>query len=327
MEALRAQYEELGYCLLPNIFTPEQLEPMRRRLAREVAKLAGRLHDDGRVTKLHEDAPLEKRLALLGCQTNVAKRSWGDACQGEELYPLMTHPPLLDAVQELIGVDTLYLHGCTTRPKLPASCAGAEVASQPYHQDSQYFNTGSDGVVRLAADEGGANSADLHIVSCWTPMSDVTLENGGLTVLAGSHCWGLQPGQRGSDSNMRSTIDPLDRDPAPTRTPVDCRVGDVICFSNLTMHGSGANHSAAVRWSLDWRFSAGPGSNRIRDPPMSEAERLASEGYVSQLQRARSTLGAGQVVRAPVGQAVPTWEQWEQATHGHNSSLPQGHKL
>ena len=58
MEALRAQYEELGYCLLPNIFTPEQLEPMRRRLAREVAKLAGRLHDDGRVTELHEDAPL-----------------------------------------------------------------------------------------------------------------------------------------------------------------------------------------------------------------------------------------------------------------------------
>ena len=71
MEALRAQYEELGYCVLPNIFAPEQLEPMRRRLAREVAKLAGRLHDDGRVTELHEDAPLETRLAL-----SAGRRTW-----------------------------------------------------------------------------------------------------------------------------------------------------------------------------------------------------------------------------------------------------------
>ena len=60
----------------------------------------------------------------------------------------------------------------------------------------------------------------------------------------------------------------------PTPTAVDCRVGDVICFSNLTMHGSSWNKTDSVRWSLDWRFSAGPGSTRIRDPPMSEAERF-----------------------------------------------------
>ena len=321
MEALRAQYEELGFCVLPAIFTAEQLEPMRRRLAREVDALAGQLHAEGRVTELHEDAPLEKRLALLGRQTNVAKRSWGAACQGEELYPLMTHPPLLDAVQDLLAVDTLFLHGCTTRPKLPASCAGAEVASQPYHQDSQYFNTGPDGIVRLAADKHGENSADLHIVSCWTPMIDVTLENGGLMILERSHRWGLQPGRRDSDSNMRSAVDPLTRDPAPTPTAVHCRVGEVICFSNLTMHGSSWNKTDSVRWSLDWRFSAGPGSTRIRDPPMSEAERLASEAYVEQLLRTRSTPGAGQVVRAPAGQAVPTWEQWEHDAQDPTPSL------
>jgi ectoine hydroxylase-related dioxygenase (phytanoyl-CoA dioxygenase family) len=326
MEGHRAQYASAGYCVLREVFTAAQLEPMRNRVAREVDELATQLHEEGKISELHLGASVDQRLALLGTQTNLAKRSWSAACQGPELFHLVTAPALLLAVEQLLGTDTIYFHGATCRPKLPDSCPGAVVAEQPYHQDSQYFNSGDDGAVVLQDDdegpvtEKGIDSARMHIVSCWLPLCDTSIENGGLQMLDGSHRWGLQPGKRGDDGNMRSAVDPLQRRDATPPVAVDCRVGDIVCFSNLTYHGSGANHTSAVRWSLDWRYSAGPGSGcmhaTLRRPWQVEVahEVVARAAYISQLRERKGQVGAGMVVQSP-GMVVPDWGQWQQASY------------
>ena len=315
-ESCRVEYEEGGYCVLRGVLTNEQLEPMRRRVAREVDAMAARLYEEEKIGELHQHAPVGQRLALLGAQTNLAKRSWSAACQGEELFHLVTAPPLLDAVARLLGTDTIHFHGATCRPKLPWRCPGAVVAEQPYHQDSQYFNSGVDGAVVLRPEsppvtEKWIDSSRFHIVSCWVPLSDTSVRNGGLQFLEGSHRWGLQPGQRGEDGNMRSIDDPLQRVDAPPPVAVDCRIGDVVCFSNLTYHGSGPNYTDSVRWSLDWRYSAGPGSVRLSDLPLRRPPQVAAsdelaarEAYIARLQKQQGQVGAGMVVRTVCGRAV-----------------------
>lgn len=324
MESLHHQYNTAGYCVLRGVYTTEQLEPMRHRVAREVDILATSLHEQGKVGEMHPHAPIDQRLALLGTQTNLAKRSWSDACQGEELFHIVTAAPLLDAVEQLLGTDTIYFHGATCRPKLPSFCPGAVVAEQPYHQDSQYFNSGVDGAVVLhdghPAMKETIDSACMHIISCWLPLCNTHLENGGLQMLEGSHRWGLQPGKRGEDGNMRSLDDPLQRHDATPPVPVDCTIGDVVCFSNLTYHGSGPNYTSAVRWSLDWRYSEGPGSATRSSMPLQHSLQAGSmdallvrDAYISRLRERQGQVGAGFVVRAAPGTTVPSWWHWHEA--------------
>ena len=103
---MRHQYKSLGYCVLPAVFSHAELQPMRARLSASVDKLIDKLQSEGRLpadADLHEAAPLEARLALLGAQTDLAVRSWSAACQGVALYGMVTKPALLDAVSAVLG--------------------------------------------------------------------------------------------------------------------------------------------------------------------------------------------------------------------------------
>lgn len=98
----------------------------------------------------------------------------------------MTSPALLRAVAALLdNPATVVFHGATCRPKLPATCPGAERASQPFHQDSQYFDDG-----KAAGDCW--STADMHIVSCWLPLGPVSKRSGCLEVrcpeVPSNHC-------------------------------------------------------------------------------------------------------------------------------------------
>lgn len=78
-------------------------------------------------------------------------------------------------------------------------------------------------------------------------------------------------------------------------TAVPARVGDLILFSNLVVHGSHPNLTEEVRWSLDWRCHASPYGR----PPRSAAEAEATQWWA---RRAWFSASAGQL--------LPSWADW-----------------
>jgi phytanoyl-CoA hydroxylase len=246
-------YRERGFAVVRGAIPAQDLQPLRATIARGLDALARELIAKGEATHDHAHLDIEDRLpALLG--EREFGRSWDDPVFGPELHALIQHPGLLAPLQSLLGEDVRFDGSHRLRPKLPHS----ELTAFPWHQDSQYY---------------GPPSAGMHIVSLWVPLVDVDESNGCLWFIPGSQRWGLLPGARGADMNIRSPVD-VEGQGTPEALPM--RLGDIVLFSNLTVHGSKVNRTERVRWSLDLRYSA------IKDPAACEArEREAREYYYS----------------------------------------------
>ena len=95
------------------------------------------------------------------------------------------------------------------------------------------------------------------IITVWIPLVDVGEVNGCLYVIPGSHHWELIDSTRDENQNMRFCVDVEER-ATPILLPM--KVGDILIFSNMTFHGSKANQSEAVRWSVDIRYCRSRGT-------------------------------------------------------------------
>ncbi len=134
--------------------------------------------------------------------------------------------------------------------------------ASPLHIDHPNMNRGSD-----------------RLVTCWTPLCDISLNNGSLYILEGSHTWG----------DIRAEFQGHDVDQDPTRpghieeNPIalakrkesrfltaEFGLGDCLVFGMFTVHGSFDNNSntGAVRLSCDTRFqpAADPMDERFSGP-------------------------------------------------------------
>ena len=267
---IAAAYEAQGFVCIPDVFDEAALRAIDDCLAVRVARLRSQL--------LPASAPVNDpavspavSLAELHAAVPLAELSHGEFDIFRATRPgtgdlaathrLVTSPRLLEAVAALLGdKNVTYSYSGICRPKLPATGRGhppsRATAPTPLHQDSQYFDSVdgsfSDGEVRA----GLEHSTSLeHIVSVWAPLVDTTPDGSGcLELIPGSHTRGLFAGKRDSLSNMVS-VENVEAVFGP-RIPVSCPRGGVILFSNLCFHGSGANRSEQVRWSLDWRYHA-----------------------------------------------------------------------
>src|SRR5690349_18164608 len=63
--AQTAQFFDEGYVMLPDVFAPAELEPLREEIAEIVDAAARRLATEGKLTDLHADEPFETRLTRL----------------------------------------------------------------------------------------------------------------------------------------------------------------------------------------------------------------------------------------------------------------------
>ncbi len=157
---------------------------------------------------------------------------------GPAVFDMLTHPRLLDMVEDLIGPELTSNPIQHVRLKPPATDlhddeARAHIAATDWHQD------------RAVAHETGDAT---RMVTVWLAISDATLENGCLQVVPGKpqmypHC-----------PQRQTAIAPgyLDEDKA---TPLPVRAGGAVLFHPLTPHASLANRSDAFRWSFDIRFN------------------------------------------------------------------------
>ncbi|WP_127586539.1 phytanoyl-CoA dioxygenase family protein [Paenibacillus koleovorans] len=241
----RQLYESNGYAIIPGGLSLTDLAPMRGVLQRVVDDAAERLHAAGDISSTYEEVAFEQRFPLVS-----------DACDGKsgihwehdvftrELYELATHPAILEAIKPLLGEDIIFNGDFHIRPKLPGS------SYFPWHQDSQYY---------------GQPTETMHIITVWVPFVNVHERNGCLSMLPGSHRWGLMESARDEKREMRPAVDPETRG----RQVVEpMQAGDLMLFHNLTYHQSLPNPSDGARWSVDLRYSAAP----RKDMPETEQE-------------------------------------------------------
>jgi len=146
------------------------------------------------------------------------------------------HPSILDAVEAIIGPD-ISLWGAELIAKEPNT---DKVLTM--HQDLTYWGLdGSDG-----------------LVTAWLAVSDVTIANGAMSFVPGSHHHGqLAHHDTFGDDNLLSRGQEIAVDVRPEDTvPVELERGEISLHHGLMFHGSGPNTTAQRRIGLVLRYLA-----------------------------------------------------------------------
>ena len=165
-----------GYLMVPEVFSEGDLEPLREEFTEVIHQTAIQLHASGKLSRLYEEEPFERRLPRIFAETaeifSPLVGLGGGGQSGPALFNVITHPRLLEVVESLIGPEIVASSVYRVRPKIPGMPRGVV----PWHQDSGYFNSHCD--------------QDL-ILTCWFPLVDATVDNGCLEVLPRAHRQGV----------------------------------------------------------------------------------------------------------------------------------------
>ncbi|MEP5730531.1 MAG: phytanoyl-CoA dioxygenase family protein [Sulfitobacter sp.] len=171
---------------------------------------------------------------------------------GPAVFDMMTAPPLLDIVEQLIGPELISNPIQHVRIKPPAADLTADeirahITRTDWHQDR--------GVTHAEADE-------TDMVTVWIAITDATPENGCLQVQPQQlnqkmlpHCPRKQTGIANGFIDENAGI------------PLPVPAGGLVLFHPLTPHASLPNSTDGFRWSFDIRFnSAGQPTGRSHFP-------------------------------------------------------------
>ena len=245
-----AFFDREGYLMVPDVFAPADLEPLRRELTDLIHREALRLRAEKKIGQLYEDEPFERRLTRLyeECDEIVGAITGrgGGGHSGPALFATIAHPKLLAIVEAFVGPEIVGASAYRIRPKIPHMPRGVV----PWHQDSGYFSPHCD--------------RDL-ILTCWFPLVDATPENGCLQVLPRSH---REEVVRHYTNGPNGYLVIADED-LPPAEPVEVPVplGGVLFMTNRTPHCSTPNTTDVVRWSLDLRYQSAEVPNNVDELP------------------------------------------------------------
>ncbi len=150
--------------------------------------------------------------------------------------------PYLDLCRAFIGPDAdLYYNQAVLKPPGKGKSFG-------WHQDSQYIITDP-----------------LEYITCWTPISRATVDNGTIWILPGLHKQGLIPHDWSNDANEWQC-----RCDTAWKVPVVLRPGQVAVFSSLLPHASGPNVSEEVRAAYVVQFHVPGVRHRDKGEPVGD---------------------------------------------------------
>lgn len=231
----RSSFEEDGFVILRGIVPDETLAGVRAVFEATVDKLAKQWREEGFVTDTADDAPFERRFAVLREQLPPRfPTSWRKILVSPAVYSLWQEPAILDRIRDLIG-DEVFAHGVWNgRPREPGN---ADVQRIGWHQDAHYYRDWND--------------ADGDLLTVWMPLVPVDVDSGCLQLLPGSHTRGWIPPVR-SENNLLTVADEDLASGEPFTAVMD--PGDALVFTDTTLHRALDNHSDRVRWSIDIRF-------------------------------------------------------------------------
>ena len=272
-EQVRFFHDE-GYVIVPNVFAPEELEPLRLELAAAIDRKARALQAEGLLTELHAELDFDRRLAAIARDSKENGEAImrhleglrGGGFHAPEMFAVLSHPNLLAAVGSLLGTEEIVASSVyRIRPKLPNLGRGVV----PWHQDSGYF----------------AEACDQHlIVTCWVPLVDATVENGCMQILPRAHQGKVVRHRTGGNAGFLVIEDEdLPDDPRKAVTAA-CPRGGVVFMTNRTPHCSTPNYSDHVRWSVDLRYQSAEVPNNVGLwPETAESGEFATPGFAEKV--------------------------------------------
>ncbi len=272
-EAQIAQFERDGFLVIENVLEPALLSEIRGEYASILDELLANWRAAGE--PLPEIADGDFFAKLEACY--LAGLDWfqpmdislpGSKIEadtpfhfGPAVFDLLTHPPILDAVESLIGPEITSNPIQHVRIKPPAKTllaneVRAHITFTDWHQDR--------GVAHAEADR-------TNMVTAWVAITDATVENGCLQAIAGKpqvypHC-----------PKRQTCIADGFLDTAKAR-PLPVRAGGLVLFHPLTPHSSLPNKSDGFRWSFDLRYNVtGEPTGRSHFPSFVARSRKAPE--------------------------------------------------
>jgi hypothetical protein len=205
------QFAEQGYAVFPGVLAGAPLELLREECDAFVAR------EDARMDALGVNS--------LGI-SHRGRRYFANECQrvAPQLRSVLFSTVMADLCRATLGPDAYFFFDQYV-------VKGPE-GGMPFswHQDSGY----------VVGNGGPPDHAPY--LTCWCPLDDATEENGTVRLIPGSHKGGILPHDRQPGSN-----DLVGASAETEGVLVEAKAGDVVAFSSLTLHATGANRSDRPR--------------------------------------------------------------------------------
>ena len=247
------QFNDEGFVIVPDVFDPADLEPIRQAMERMIEEKVQELHSDWKLENLHHELDFYRRVAAIHRDSKengeailraIEGRS-GGGVNAPEIFDVIVHQQLIDACADLLGTEEVVASSVyRVRPKLPNIGRGVV----PWHQDSGYFQEHCD---------------KSMIITCWIPLVDATVENGCMQILPKTHQGELALHHTGGNQGFFVIREEDLPDDPRKSVAAECPRGGVVFMTNRTPHCSTPNTSDHVRWSLDLRYQAIYAPNNI----------------------------------------------------------------
>ncbi len=231
-------YLENGYLLLEDVIRSADFQPLIDEIDEVIDREAREAYKEGRLSDLFEGEPFDHRLAsirkVMGGSKDIGRGVMGKRHKAAGMFKVVTYPAILDIVESVIGPEILAHPQFNIQAKMPHE----ERSEIPWHQDLGFLEP---------------EAEQTFMVNFWIPLVDVTVENGCLEVIPGSHKAGLRP--YGEVPGYPNVGIKLGHVPEGERLPCPLRKGGVAVFQHKTAHRSFPNRTDRIRWSLDLRYS------------------------------------------------------------------------
>jgi len=211
------RFPELGYCIYPNVLTPDETLKLRGMLDRALSSPLPLPEDPGVYLHDREDYVGEPHARTI---------EWLEVCR---------HPRVLDAVESVLGPNIVLVFSSV-------------FAKQPHtdtvvamHQDNNFW----------------PSVHGTHVITVWLAVDDSDRENAALQVIPGSHRDHIEletiPGKEGEFLSKKVNLTP-EQDAA--RVTLELKAGSLSIHDTFILHGSEANHSDRRRAGYTIRYAS-----------------------------------------------------------------------
>ncbi len=246
-EKQKAEFARDGHLVVPGLLTQQEIQQLNARVE-EIAA--------GRSNFPHACIEFEPSAADHAMRIDNLRKLNHCAAHDELFLTHASNPAILDVVACLIGPDIkLFDDQLFLKPP-----GGIE---KTYHQDSPYFTI-----------------EPMALVSSWVALDDVTLDNGCLWVIPGSHRGGplehSEVWMVGDRQDMCVPDSAFDRN---QERPVLMNAGDCSFHHSLLLHRSGANRSNQRRRGLATHYMSAKSRWTSDTEPMPKYELLRGRTY------------------------------------------------
>jgi ectoine hydroxylase-related dioxygenase (phytanoyl-CoA dioxygenase family) len=202
-------YKELGYVVVPDLFTADEIAALKKETADIFRGKRGRIEGMLDSDESMSDEDVLKQYVAIHFPHKLSP----------VIYESLFHQRITDVLTRIISPNIKCMQSMLF-------VKGPGKAGQSWHQDEFYIPT-----------------RDRSLTGVWIAIDDATVENGCLWIIPGKP--GYIMNRVANDSNEYADVDTVDVTPYRSASiPVEVKSGSVVFFHGYTLHSSLRNKTA-----------------------------------------------------------------------------------